>query len=206
MTVGLNLPEGRQGRLLAGLATLVGVVLVWLAVIAPLSGWYDARARMLGERRMLATHAERLVARLPALRARAEAVAASGSLAGSALIPGSSDAVASAAIQEKVSAAAAARGLTLSSSEALPAAPAGQYRRIGVRVSIDAPFPVIVQLLLAIETARPSLLIDDLQMHGARLIGQSDSTPLSVAFTVLGFRQASGPAPGAEPPSDAAPG
>lgn len=185
----VNLPEGREGRLLASLVTLVALLLVWFALIAPLRDWYADRARALHDRQALAAHMQALVGRLPALRARAEAIAAAGSLAGGALIPGSSDAVASASIQERVVAAASAQGLTLSSSEALPASQAGAYRRVGVRVSIDAPFPPVIHLLEALETSHPSLLIDDLQMHGARLVGQSDDSPLTVAFTVLGFRQ-----------------
>lgn len=185
----LELPSGRNGRILAVLITLLAVLLVWRAIASPLVGWYDARDDSLARQEALAARMEMLVQRLPSLRAQAQAMAASGQAGGGALIEGNSDAVASAAIQEKVSAMAAALGLSLSSTETLQGTRQGAYRRVGVRVSLDAVFPVVVHLLQSIETAQPSLLVDDLQMHGTRLIGQSDTAPLNVAFTVLGFRR-----------------
>jgi general secretion pathway protein M len=185
----LDLPTGRNGRILAVLITLLALALVWRAVAAPLIGWHDDRQDALEQRQALADHMANLARQLPMLRAQAQALAASGQASAGALIEGNSDAVASAAIQEKVAAMASGLGLSLSSTETLAATREGAYRRIGVRVSLDATFPVVVHLLQAIETAQPSLLVNDLQIHGTRLLGQSESAPLNVAFTVLGFRR-----------------
>jgi general secretion pathway protein M len=185
----LDLPSGRNGRILALLITVLALLLVWRAVASPLIGWYDARSDALEQRQMLATRMAMLVQQLPGLRAQAQGLAASGQAGAGALIEGSNDAVASAAIQEKVSGMAGVLGLSLSSTETLQGTREGAYRRVGVRVSLDAAFPVVVHLLQSVETAQPSLLVDDLQVHGTRLIGQSDNAPLNVAFTVLGFRR-----------------
>ena len=201
----LDLPTGRNGRILAVLITLLALALVWRAVAVPLIGWHDDRREALEQRQALADRMAALVQRLPMLRRQAQAIAASGQATAGALIEGNSDAVASAAIQEKVAAMAASLGLSLSSTETLAATREGAYRRVGVRVSLDAAFPVVVHLLQSIETAQPSLLVNDLQIHGTRLLGQSDSAPLNVAFTVLGFRRfdASAPEPVGPPAADA---
>ncbi len=200
----LDLPTGRNGRILAVLITLLALALVWRAAAAPLIGWHDDRQDALEQRQALADRMANLARQLPMLRAQAQALATSGQAAAGALIEGNSDAVASAAIQEKVAAMASGLGLSLSSTETLAAAREGAYRRIGVRVSLDAAFPVVVHLLQSIETAQPSLLVNDLQIHGTRLLGQSDSAPLNVAFTVLGFRRfdASAPEPVTPPAAD----
>ncbi len=196
----LDLPEGRQGRVLALLVTLLALALLWLALLQPLIDWYGERGEALQQRRALAPPMALLVRRLPALRAQAQATALAGQPGAGILLDGS-DAVASAAIQEKVSAMAAAAGLSLSSTETLPAVRAGAYRRVAVRVSLEAAFPLVVRLLRSIETARPSLLVDDLQVHGTRLLGQSETAPLNVAFTVLGFRRPDAAAPVPAPPA-----
>ena len=197
----LDLPDGRQGRILAVLIALLALALVWLGVVAPLIDWHDQRQDALEQRQQLAARMALLVRRLPALRAQAQSMTASGRPGTGVLIEGNSDAVASAAIQEKVAVMAAALGTSLSSTETLSAVREGAYRRVGVRISLDAAFPTVVHLLQSIETAQPSLLVDDLQMHGTRLIGQSDSAPLNVAFTVIGFRHLdpTAPEPAASP-------
>ncbi len=191
----LDLPDGRNGRILAVLIALLAVALVWLGIVAPLIDWHDQRRDALEQRQQLAARMALLVRRLPALRAQAQSMTASGRPGTGVLIEGNSDAVASAAIQEKVAVMAAALGTSLSSTETLSAVRQGAYRRVGVRISLDAAFPTVVHLLQSIETTQPSLLVDDLQMHGTRLIGQSDNAPLNVAFTVIGFRHLDPAAP-----------
>ncbi|WP_428390403.1 type II secretion system protein GspM [Lichenicoccus sp.] len=184
-----SLPTGRNGRLLAVLIALLVLAVLWLAIALPLLDWHATRAEALAERRALADRMTLLVARLPAMQARAQALRAPGRAGATALIAGNSDAVASAEIQEKVASLASSLGLSLASTETLAAASEGSYRRVGVRVSMDAGFEVVVRLLGAIEAARPSLLIDDLQIHGTRLLGQTGAAPLNVAFTVIGYRR-----------------
>ncbi len=182
------LPTGRPGRLLAlGIALLL-LLALWEAIGAPLLGLYRDRARALGERRAIAVHMAGLAAQLPALRR----AAAAGSVRSGpvALIAGSSDAIAGAALQERVQRMATGLGATLSSSESLPPAPASAqagYRRVGVRITVTAPYDVMVRLLAAIEQASPSMLIDDLQLHGSR-IQLLENAPIEGSLTVLAFR------------------
>ena len=187
---GLTLPTGRAGRVLALGLAILALLLLWEAVGVPLRGWYDDRADALAGRIALAARMQTLAAQLPALRRAAAAGAAHAGPA--ALIEGSSDAIAGAALQERVQQMAASLGATLSSTESLPASQAGAYRRVGVRIAVTAPFEVMVRLIAAIEQASPTMLIDDLQLHGSRIQMQA-AAPLEGALTVLAFRQG-GPA------------
>lgn len=205
----VSLPVGRPGRLLAAALLLLVVVLGWELVGSPLRDWFDNRADALAGRQALAVRMQALAARLPALRRAAEAGA--GRSGPGVLIEGSSDAIAGAALQGQVQQMASTLGASLSSSETLAGAAAGApgsgYRRVSVRISVTAPFEVMVRLVAAIERASPVMLIDDFELHGSR-IQLTQNAPLEASLTVLSFRRGeAGPAgrPDAAEPDGAAP-
>ncbi|MCQ8279326.1 type II secretion system protein GspM [Acetobacteraceae bacterium KSS8] len=189
----LSLPTGRSGRMLAVALLVLLPLLVWSAMGAPLLGWYRDRAATLENRRAVAAHMAVLAERLPSLRRQAREAALSAGP--SALMTGSSDAIAGAALQDRVQQMASSLGATLSSSETLAASDAGgkaaggPYRRVGVRIAVTAPFNVMVKFIAAIEQASPVMLIDDLQLHGPRIQITADP-PLECAMTILAFRHA----------------
>ena len=192
------LPTGRSGRLLALGILLLLLLLLWQAIASPLLDLYRDRTQALDARRAVAVHMAAQAAQLPALRRLA---ASSGAHSGPVtLIAGNSDAIAAAALQERVQQMATGLGATLSSTESLPPTPvpAGNYRRVGVRIAITAPFDVMVRLLAAIEQASPSMLIDDLQLHGSRIQLQPNA-PIEGSLTVLAFRRGTGAGTGARP-------
>ncbi len=186
----VSLPTGRPGRLLAAGLLLLVLVLGWELVGSPLRDWYDDRAEALAGRQALSLRMQALAARLPALRREAEAGA--GRSGPALLIEGSSDAIAGAALQGQVQQMASTLGASLSSSETLPGAAAGGpgsgYRRVAVRISVTAPFEVMVRLVAAIERATPVMLIDDFELHGSR-IQMVQNAPLEASLTVLSFRR-----------------
>jgi general secretion pathway protein M len=185
------LPTGRQGRTLAlGLLVLAAIV-VWLGVAAPLMDLYDAQAARLAQRLALADRMAALAAEVPDLKTRAAAVPANN---GTATFEGATDALAGATLQSQLQSLAATAGATLSSMETLTAEQSGPYRRIGVKLSISAPLPVLVQLLAQIDQARPPMLVDDLQIHGSPIVLPGiAASALDVGFTVYGFRSGSAP-------------
>lgn len=183
-----SLPTGRTGQWLAlGLAALV-LALLWIAVAAPLVEWHGARAEALAQRRTLAARMAGLAAELPLLERAAGQATAAGPQAG-AMLDQPSDAVAGAALQQRVQDIAARAGATLSSAEALPAEPAGAYRRIRLRVALTAHWPVLVGVLQALaQQAAPQMLVDDLQLRSAPVLLERDDPPLDASFTVLALR------------------
>jgi general secretion pathway protein M len=183
------LPTGRAGQLLAlGLTSLVSAVL-WLGVVAPLIEWHGERAAALAQQEALAERMAALAAALPSLQGQAKAVAASGA-GEAALLEGDTDTMASATLQERLQAMFLQMGVQLHSVETMPADDAGAYRRIGLRVSFNASWPVLVDLLKDIHLATPSLLVDDLQVKAALHRINTPPGSFDVTCSILGFRSA----------------
>lgn len=193
----LSPPTGPAGRMLALGLTLIMLASVWFAAASPLIGWYRDRASDLEQRRVLLRRMIAVAQTVPALRldvSRAPRAGASPTGAsGSGLLEGATDAVAAAALQQRVQDMATRAGATLTSAETLPATQTGAYRRIGLHVSLNAPWAVLVRLLQAVEQGTPRMLVDDLQLHGARLVVRPADPPLDAGFTVFAFRAAAPP-------------
>ncbi len=180
----VSLPEGTRGQALALVLTLSVLAVLWFSCAQPLLDWYAARVDTLAERRALLQRMTLLISELPALqRESAQAHAPA-----TALLDGATDAIAGAALQSEVQRLATAAGAELSSMETLPAEPRGAYRRIGLRVSTAAPWPVLVGLLQAIEQGPPRMLIDDVQMRAPPVELRNAGMPVSTSFTVMAFR------------------
>jgi general secretion pathway protein M len=184
----LDLPTGRRGQLLALGLTLAVFGGAWAGIAAPMLDWYALRAEQVQARKAVARRMAELGETLPALRDQARWVAAPGRLAEGAVLEGASDALAAAALQGRLQEMAARAGAPLSSAEALPGEAAGAWRRIGVRVAVNAPWPAVVRLLQAIGTATPRMLVDDLQLRAPPLLLRTGARPVDASFTVLGFR------------------
>jgi hypothetical protein len=188
---------GWRGQILAVSVTLLMGLLIWAGGVQPLLAWHAERSETLAQRRMLAERMEGLAATLPTLRRQAEAGAA-GRVSTGATLGGASDSIAGATLQERVQAMATVAGATLASIETLPTESAGAWRRIGLRVTLTAPWPVLVKLLQALDQAPTTMLVDDLHVHSTLLVAHPVSLPLQTSFTVYAFR--AGAAPGAARP------
>jgi len=183
------LPEGRPGQALAVGGAVAVLALIWLGLVSPGLDWYFGREATLQDTLQQEAHMQAEVKELPALRA-AEAASASGD-AGQILVPGDSDAISGANLQADLTNLAQTAGTSLDSVENVSATPVGALRKIGVAVSMSTTWPTLIAFLVAIETAQPRMMVDDLSVT-------SDSTPddhqdvaLQANFTVSAFR--SGP-------------
>ncbi len=187
MAGGIILPEGRQGQLTALAITLAGAILLWLAIAAPIIGWYQARAANLAQQQAIAARMTALGQEIPALRS---AVQEAGLQDASAqlLLPGNSDAVAGANLQSALQTLAANAGTSLDSAASLPAQPTGTLRRIGMQVSLTASWPVLIALLQAIGAARPRMIVNTLSLDNTTIIGSGQAASIEANFTVIGFR------------------
>jgi general secretion pathway protein M len=186
-----TLPTGPQGRALALGLVFLAAIIVWLGVAEPLIDLYDGEAAKLVQRTALADRMALLSAELPGLKTTAAALPANN---GAATFEGATDALAGATLQSQIQSLAGTAGAQLSSMESLTAEPAGPYRRIGVKLSISAPLPVLAQLLAQIQQARPPMLVDDLQIHGSPIqLPGINTSALDIGFTVYGFRAGSAP-------------
>jgi len=185
----LTLPEGPLGRALAlGLTALV-LAALWLWVGQPLVQAYADRADELEQRSILASRMAEVAGSLPELQRELAARSAVMTPA-NATLKGASDALAGAALQSVVESMTNNAGGHLSSTDALPAEQVGAYRRIALRFTVDARWPVLMRLVQMIERATPSMFVDDLQIRARPAAAKTQEPPLNVSFTVLAFRAA----------------
>jgi general secretion pathway protein M len=181
------LPTGRAGHALAVGLLLLLLAVIWAAVVSPLIGWYEARAEAIAERAMFAQRMSDLAAELPALE-QASRHLAKAAPARSALWRGATDAIAGAALQQRLQAMATATGATLSSAETLAPQKAGGYQRIRLRVAVSGSWSVLVHLLQLIAVNRPTMLVDDLRLSRSGLSLRPAAVQLDALFTVIAFR------------------
>jgi general secretion pathway protein M len=184
-----SLPTGRTGQLLALGVTAVVLAVLWLGVVTPMMDWHSDRAASLGHQEMLAQRMENLAAALPSLQEQAKAVAAGGA-GEAALLEGDNDSMASASLQERLQAMFMKTGVQLNSVETLPGDDAGAYRRIGLRVSFNASWPILMTLLKEMNVASPSLLVDELQLTPALHRISTAPGSFDVACALYAFRSA----------------
>ena len=184
-----SLPTGRNGRILAAGLAAFTVLAVWLVLVAPVLDWYGARAARLGDLRARAARERALIATLPALKKAADAASSTPTRA---VLSGATDAIAGAALQEQVQTMANLASAQLTSIETLPAEQVAGYRRIGVRVEMNAQLPVVVALLKSVEEATPSMLVDDIHLTATPVGLLATPLPLDASFTVYGFRLGTG--------------
>jgi general secretion pathway protein M len=189
------LPTGRRGQLLALAFSVLALALLWFGLIDPVRTWYNDRAMLLERRETLLARMRQVADTLPALRAAAAAKQSAGEESAVTMLPGTSDAVAAADLQERVQAMASSAGVNLTAVETLPAAKAGQWHKVSLRISMNAPWPVLMQLVRSIEKSPTRILIDDVHFHSATLVARPTVLPVQASLVVYGFRPAG---PGAE--------
>jgi general secretion pathway protein M len=187
-----NLPEGRQGQILAVGIGVVMLAVLWLGAVSPLLDDFGARADALAASQLELAHMQGLQASLPALRAR---LAASAALPASdaVLLAGNSDAIAGANLQAQLSTLATQAGTSLDSAESISAVQVGGLRRIGVTVSVTATWPVLTAFLTAIDTAQPRMIVDNLTVSSDSQPDPRSEPTLQASFDVAAFRAGGGP-------------
>jgi hypothetical protein len=183
-----SLTTGYQGRLLALLLLLAVLGGIYLVVAAPLLELYAGRAAVVENGRMLVPRLKAAADELPELRARVADLRATAG-ARKVTLEGSSDAIASANLQNRIAELAASVGVTTGSTESLPVEVRGGYRRIGLRYTLSGPYENLVKLLAKLEAATPPLVIENLHIHGVlRRPGTPAAGALDAGLDVFGFR------------------
>ena len=183
-----NLPTGPRGRAIAVALLVLVLLILWTALVSPLLSFYGDRADALSTQQLKVAHMAVLAGQVPELKKRAAASGNTGP-APSLVVEGPSDAVAAATLQGKVQSMAAEVGTTLTSVENLPHEAVGTaYHRIGLKISLNASWPVLIALLKAIDQASPPMLLDDVQIHGSPLPMVTANRGLEANFTIWALR------------------
>jgi len=195
-----RLPEGVAGQALALAIVALGAAVFYFAIISPVLAFYGEREDFLDQRLAMAGRYESLAQQLPALRTADKKWR--DQEGGELLLEGSSDAIASAALQAAMKSLVEEAGAKLSSSEVLQPATDGSFRRVGIRVVFSGDLKLVTAVLRGVETSRPILSVGDfsLRMGGGGAANAADSDDesastgdggaLSVTLDVYGFRAA----------------
>lgn len=178
---------GRRGQALAVALLVLAIATIWFGVISPVLAWYGDRADGLARRSAYLQHMQALEAELPALRA---AAARPRARAETTMLSGATDPVAAADLQERLQAMAASAGASLTAVETLPPSDSGgRWHKITLRISLTAPWPVLMQLVSQIEQSPTRILIDDVHFHSAAVVNRPAVLPIQASMVVYGFRQ-----------------
>jgi hypothetical protein len=179
---------GRRGQ---GLAVAIGILvlaLVWFSVIDPVRSWFEDRALQLEQRQGLLHRMQDLATTLPGLRAASAAKPDRGEGSGSMMLPGTTDAVAAADLQERIQKMATSAGASLVAVETLPATPVGKWHKVSLRISLNAPWPVLMDLLRSVEQSPTRILVDDVHFHSAIVVSRPTVIPVQASMVLYGFR------------------
>lgn len=184
MRLSHDLPEGRRGRVLALMLLLMAVALVWLVIVGPLIGFYSQYASRIALAQQTAERMAHLQEILPHLRQSAAHRPSSAPQ----LIDGASDTMASATLQDKLAHLASQSGIEISSSETLAPIREGSYQRIGLHITLSAPYPALIRFLTDLAQASPALVVDGLHLHASEDEGRS-ADALSCDMGVFAYRR-----------------
>lgn len=106
-------------------------------------------------------------------------------------LQGGTDALAAARLQDQVSGVIERHGGTVRSIQSLPGEDDGEFRRVSVRVQFTGTTESLFQAVYSLETARPFVFIDNLDIRNRRsrrrANQQSDNPALSVTLDLSGF-------------------
>ncbi|GBQ87715.1 type II secretion system protein GspM [Asaia krungthepensis] len=179
-----DLPEGRRGQILAVTILGIAVLILWLAVLGPLAGLYITRSAQLGMDRETVTRMAHLRAILPHLRQTAARVPHTPPM----LIEGESDAIAGATLQNSLSQIATESGADIGSSETLATMREGAYRRIGLHITLTAPYPSLARFLASVQEASPAMIVETLHLHASEAEGNAPDA-MTCDMNVFAYRR-----------------
>jgi general secretion pathway protein M len=182
---------GRRGQALAVGIGLLALLLVWFGMVQPARNWFSDRSALLDQRQQLLVHMRDLAATLPDLRKASTGRAGQGGQTSTILLPGDSDSVAAADLQERLQKMATDAGASLTAVETLPTVPAGAgWHKVALRISLNASWPVLMALVRSIEQSPTRILIDDVHFRSPLVVVQPTVLPIQASLVVYGFRVA----------------
>jgi general secretion pathway protein M len=180
-------------RRLAALAILLGLIwLAWAGIVGPVFDGIAQDGASIAQSRQILADYERLNAELPSLEQRLSQIRASGAdTAG--FLDGPNAAMIAAKLQGDVQQIATAAEVALRSSQTLPPAKEGSFRRIGLQLELGATPAGLQRLLYRIETARPALFVQHLSIRlpedGTATSALDGQPQLTIRLELCGYQR-----------------
>ena len=153
-------------------ATAVGILLAILlaiygVLVSPLVATYSQINGSIAQSTELLTRYQRVTEQYAELKALLERVNADHTASG-VYLPGDTDALAAARLQEIVNSRVETNGAQVRSVQILPTKEDGDFRRVGVRIQLLATIAAVARILYAFEAGGTFLFVDNLDVSNRR--------------------------------------
>ncbi len=180
-------------RRAAALALLFVVVwAVYGMVLSPVLTAYRETGEEIEQTSELLERYQRISTNHPALKGQLEELVRQTAKSG-IYLPGNTDSLAAAELQEGVSATIERNRGTLRSIQILPVADDGDFRKVTVRVQLTATLGAFTRILYSLEAAKPFVFIDNLDIKNRRARTrqkdqqQEQNPELVIRFDLYGY-------------------
>lgn len=182
---------GRRGQALAVAIGICGFAMLWFGILDPVRSWFDGRAALLEQRQQMLIHMRDLAATLPAWRTASANKQGGGVERATVMLQGDSDAVAAANLQQRVQKMALDAGASMTAVETLPPEHvADRWNKVSLRISLNASWPVLMELIRSVEESPTRILIDDVRFRSPVTAVRPTVMPIQASMVVYGFRPA----------------
>jgi Tfp pilus assembly protein PilO len=189
----------RDRRILLGVAGLAAFSLVYVAIVEPLRHYRRGVAEETAEGRDQLERAARFVAALDSLRAQRDQLRERLEQAKSRLLPGDSGTLGAAALQERTNSIAAAKGITVQSTQMLKEELAEPFHKVGLRLTLSGELKPFVEFVTGLEYGPQQVSIPFLEVSRRGAVpGAKGPRTLSATVEVTGYLLASEKPKGAE--------
>ncbi len=175
----------------AAVALLVAVLgALYLYAAVPLTAAYRDTDEEIARTEELLARYEQIAARRQAYQAQLDELSSRQTGTG-VYLSGATDALAAAELQDRVKAMVEAHGGRLRSVQILPVKADGAFTRVSVRVQLSANTAAFHRLLYGLESEKPFIFVDNLDVRNRRAVRRSalkDLDPtLMIRFDLLGY-------------------
>ncbi len=178
------------GRLAAAALLFAVLGAVYLYAAAPLIVAYRTADEKIERARELLIRYEAIAATRQANQRQLDELA-SRQVGSGVYLSGETDALASAELQGRMRSEVSAHGGSLRSIQTLPVKTDGEFLRVSVRVQFTAPMAAFHRILYALESAKPFVFVDNLDVRNRRAkrrSGLKDFDPLlMIRFDLSGY-------------------
>ncbi len=157
-----------QRRLVLAAGGLLGIVLLWVAIVAPLMALEESWSQELKKKQLLLAKYQALQREKGAVTKAAQEVKRALTQAEGQLLTGGNPAVASADLQEIIKNLTKALGVQVTSTKVLPPQESGIYLEIPVEIQLALSIDQLVGMLYRLENHQKLLLVTQLEINAPR--------------------------------------
>ncbi|MCB8881481.1 hypothetical protein ACELLULO517_14620 [Acidisoma cellulosilytica] len=176
--------------MLALLILLLALTLAWKAVVQPIIDMATSRQKEIEAMSDRLTQLRAIVARIPALRANADALRERLEAEGG-VWTGTNETVVATSMQSKIRDVVTGRGGKIRSTSELNGTDEAGLRLVLVHVVIDGTLDTVVQTLASIATSRPPIFVENMTITAPTHSAPTQVPMLSLDLDVLGYMRKS---------------